>query len=129
MELQVIEPGDPVRIDIRFKKFDRNGQTMNSVTPAQNQYRNQLPMLGLGDASGVLRLSVAWRENAAATDLEDVRVIYVKDYEAEWFYSISNADGGEATTPMPVPAQPPEGGTTYRKLTPNKGEQTKRETA
>lgn len=117
LELQVPLPSDNVRIDLRFKMCGSDGATMNLDTPAQKVYRNQLPFTGIGDADKVLRLSVSWRWDAAAADLDDVRVTYLKGYEPEWSYSILR-DAGEGTadiTPMPTPAVPPASGTKYRK--------------
>lgn len=116
LELQVRTAGDPVRIDLRFKKFGSDGTTMNLDTRSQREYRNQLPFTGIGDARHVLRLSVSWDWNAAATDLQDVRVIYVKGYEVEWFFSIVSDTGEDfGTIPMPTPALPPDNTTRYRK--------------
>lgn len=116
LELQARKAGDPVRIDLRFKKFGSDGATMNLDTPAQREYRNQLAFTGIGDASHVLRLSISWCWDAAATELQDIRVIYLKGYETEWFYSmLGDADEGSAGIPMPAPAVPPSSGTRYRK--------------
>jgi hypothetical protein len=109
-ELQVHPHDEDVRLDLRFKKQNDDGETMNIHTGAQNSYRYQncLPWKGAGDAARVIRLTVSWRFNATATEYEALCVVYMKGYQQEWAYDIRNAADDEGTAPMPVPM--PQGG-------------------
>lgn len=111
--------GGEVRTDLRFKKLDSENNTMNLATAAQDQYRNILPMAGGGDAERILRLTIGWRWNAAATEVVDVRVVYVKGYDVAWSYSLDDDVAASGAVPMPAsPMEPTGGGMKYHKEQP-----------
>lgn len=83
-------------IDLRFKHVDRVGRSRNMDTPAQKCYRNLLPQDGIGKLD-VMRLTVGWRWDAAATRLEDILVVFLKGADPIWKFSIRDVvDGGQA---------------------------------
>jgi len=96
-------------IDLRFKLVDEGGRSCNANTEAQKRYRNQIPLLGI-DVLEPIRLTVGWRWNATATDLEDIVISLEKgDYPA-WTYSILGDDAGEFVNvaKLPIPDDAPK---------------------
>lgn len=100
-------------IDLRFKHVTGTGRSRNLETSAQKRYRNQLPMYG-DVILDVVRLTVGWRWDLAATRITEIVVVFVKGDETVWKYSIldqaedgpslprllspTDSDDGEATT-------------------------------
>ncbi|UCE61670.1 MAG: hypothetical protein JSU63_07960 [Phycisphaerales bacterium] len=87
-------------IDLRFKLVDKAGRTQNMDTLAQKQYRNLLPLDGVGKLD-VMRLTVGWRWDAAATRLEDIQIVFLKGDDPVWKYSVLDAE--EATQVLRLP--------------------------
>jgi len=87
-------------IDLRFKLVDRAGRTQNMDTPAQKRYRNLLPQTGIRKLY-VMRLTVGWRWDAAATRLEDISIVFLKGDDPIWKYSILNVDDASQVIRLP----------------------------
>lgn len=95
LELQILDARRRLRYDLRFKLVDASGHSCNSDTTAQRDYRNQLPLLGDGDARRVVRLTIGWRWNVAATELVEVCVVYEKGDDVLWKYPIKSSEPQE----------------------------------
>jgi hypothetical protein len=94
-------------IHLRFKLVDECGRSCNAKTDAQRAYRNQLPLLG-ADQLDVIRLTVGWRWNVTATDLDDIGVSFEKGDEPVWKYSIlRDADESGTVVALPTPEDGP----------------------
>lgn len=81
-------------IDLRCKKIAPDGSTSNYPTRSNRDYRNQLPLSfdGLPAVTYRARLTLGWLWNVAATEIEDVRIVYAKGDMTLWQYSILKAD-------------------------------------
>lgn len=73
--------------DLRFRHASGTGRSHNSETAAQKRYRNQLPMFGEAILD-VVRLTVGWRWDVAATRITEIVVVFVKGDHPVWQYSI-----------------------------------------
>lgn len=100
-------------IDLRFKLVNRSGRSRNYPTQTDRQYRNQLPLNG-DDVVETARVTVGWRWNASATELEDISVVYAKGDNTEWMYSISDADEASDAISAPTPVLPSSGDSAAR---------------
>ena len=87
-------------IDLRFKLVDKAGRSRNMDTPAQKAYRNHVPLLGVGRLD-VMRLTIGWVWDAAATRLEDIVIVFLKGDDPIWKYSILDADEGAQVIRLP----------------------------
>lgn len=79
------------RCDLRFKLVDESGRSKNQETVAQRRYRNLQRLEGIGRLD-VMRLTVGWRWDVAATELEDIEIVFEKGDFAVWKFSILHDD-------------------------------------
>lgn len=98
LELRV---GD--RLELRFKHVDGAGHSRNTGTTAQRKYRNLLPLVG-EDTLDLMRLTVGWRWDIAATEIQDIVVVFEKGDAAVWQFSIlKDRELVEEPTPQDQP--------------------------
>jgi hypothetical protein len=109
LELQVTTEGFDVRADLRFKAVDVEGRSCNAGTKNQWVYRNQLPLIGDDHAQYIARLTLGWRLNVTATDLEDINIVYLKGEDPLWQYSV-NTDLPPDSHPIQAPDTAPDTG-------------------
>lgn len=108
LELQVNDV-----IDLRFKLVDRSGRSSNYPTATSRRYKNQLPLWGEEENLPVARLTLGWRWNSAATEIEDISVIYAKGDDPLWLFSILDEEDGVSTLTTQEP-EPATGTAVYR---------------
>ena len=89
-------------IDMRFKQVGKDGRTANYPTDTSQRYKNQLPLIGGPDALVRVRLTLGWRWNITATEIEDIVVVYAKGNTARWIFSILR-DDAEGTLGVSIP--------------------------
>lgn len=75
-------------IDVRFKHLDKDGKSANANTVAQKLYRNNLPRGGDGDRLQVMRLTIGWRWDIAATRITDILAVFEKGEAPAWSFSL-----------------------------------------
>ena len=75
-------------IDLRFKHVDKAGRTSNYPTETSRRCKNQLPLFGEDEELTVARMTLGWRWNLTATEIEDISVIYAKGDDPLWTFSI-----------------------------------------
>lgn len=99
-------------IDIRFKQVGKDGRTANYPTAASRRYKNQLPLLGGPETLSRIRLTLGWRWNTTATEIEDIVVVYAKGEAAQWMFSILHGEqDGSARIVVPTGTSPHGSGT------------------
>ena len=70
---------------VRFKKLNEGGESANIQTELQIEYRDQLPLPGLGDLP---RLDVGYRLDGTGMDYEAVMVSCPSGRGSAWHYEI-----------------------------------------